>query len=143
MCFDDDNCNEEDVDEDLIVNNKANSNAATQPWDGQQPIEQQEAAQQPITTTTRSGRTIKAPIRLLEEMEAAAMDEVSEIMAFGAGIGGGFVHMSELKPMKCEEAIEKDPVGWGKAVNKEHECMTSHAVFKAVPKNQAPESAKS
>ena len=33
-------------------------------------------------------------------MEATVIDETSEIMAVGAGIGGGFIHASELKPMK-------------------------------------------
>ena len=70
---------------------------------------------------------------MVEEIGNAAMDEVSEIMAVGAGIGGGFTHTSELKPMKYEEAMKKDPVGWGKAVDKEHQRMTDHAVFKVVP----------
>ena len=44
--------------------------------------------------------------------------------------------------MKYEEAIAKDPKGWDKAVEKEHEQVTSHEVFKAMPKDQVPKNAK-
>ena len=89
--------------------------------------------------TTRSGRQIKPPNRLIEEIEGV---EVDEIMAVGAGIGGGFTHTSELVPMKYDQAMKKDPDGWSKAVDKEHERMTEHAVWRAVPRSMVPKWAK-
>ena len=67
---------------------------------------------------------------------------VDEILAVGAGIGGGFVHTSELLPMKYQEAMNKDPVEWSAAVDKEHERMDKHKVFKAVNKKDVPADAK-
>ena len=90
----------------------------------------------------RSGQAVRAPTRLLEEMEASAIDKVSEMMAVGAGIGGEFIHTSKLKPMKYDKAMAKDPVGWGRAVDKEHKRMKNHEVFKAVPRNEVPKNAK-
>ena len=75
-------------------------------------------------------------------MEATAIDETTEIVDVGARTGGGFIHTSESKPMKHEEAIAKDPVGWGRAVDKEHERMKNHLVFKAVPMEEVPKGAK-
>ena len=111
----------------------------------QKPEEVQPEAQPPQTTImgmTRSGRTIKPPVRYVEEIGALTYDEVSEIMAVGAGIGGGFLHTSELKPMKYEEAMAKDPDGWGKAVKKEYDRMKEHEVFQAVKKEDVPKGAK-
>ena len=143
MHFDGDKANEEDEGkEELIIDN---DEMMEQP---QQPVTQQPMTQQPVAQTatamTRSERAVKASTRLPEEMEVTAIDEVSKIMAVGAGIGGGFVHTNELRSMKCDEseAIKKDPVGWGKTVDKEDERMTDHVVFKAVPKNQVPKNAK-
>eukprot|EP00977_Amphora_coffeiformis_P005907 scaffold1252_cov154-Amphora_coffeaeformis.AAC.1 len=101
--------------------------------------------------TTRSGRTIRAPARLIEEIGANNVTSNKaggehfrndEIMAVGAGIGGGFVHTSELIPMKYNEAIAKDPDGWNKAVDKEHERMLAHRVWKAIPRSLVPRTAK-
>ena len=47
-------------------------------------------------------------------------------MAVGAGIGGGFTHTSELRPMNYNEAMAKNPQGWEKAVDKEHDWMLEH-----------------
>jgi hypothetical protein len=63
-------------------------------------------------------------------------------MMIGAGIGGGFTHTSELIPMKYDEAMKKDPVGWTKAVDEEYERMKEHEVFKAVPKDSLPPGTK-
>ena len=67
---------------------------------------------------------------------------VEEIMAVGAGIGGGFTHTSELIPMKYDEAIAKDPQGWQKAVDQEHDRMVKHKVWEAVPWETVPKEAK-
>jgi len=61
----------------------------------------------------------------------------------GAGIGGGFEHTFELIiPMKYHEAMRKDPKGWKKAVQKEHERMVEHGVFKPIDMNQVPKKSK-
>lgn len=65
---------------------------------------------------------------------SSRMDEASEILAVGEGIGGGFTHTSELTPMKYDEVRAKDPIGWSKAVEKEHNRMKEHKVFKVVKK---------
>ena len=88
------------------------------------------------TTMTRSGRIVRPPNRLIEE------DELTEIMTVGAGIGGGFSHTSDLIPMKYEEAMQKDPKGWKESVDKEHQRMVDHKVFKPVKKDDLPENAK-
>ena len=92
-----------------------------------------------LVITTRSGRQVNPRIRLIEEISAATVDE---IMAVGSGIGGGFIHTSELAPMKYNEAMAKDPKGWEEAVQKEHEQMVKHEVWKPVPVDQVPRGAK-
>ena len=101
--------------------------------------EESEETPKSSTVITRSGRSIKAPGRLIEEIEGVT---VEEIMAVGAGIGGGFVHTSELIPMKYEEAMSKDEEAWNIAVAKEYERMKKHKVFEAVPKDEMPKDAK-
>ena len=91
-------------------------------------------------TIRRSERAIKAPRRLIEEMDSSMMTE--EAMYVGAGIGGGFQHTSELIPMKYHEAMIKDPKGWGDAMLKEHERMKKHGVFQPIKKDQVPKNAK-
>ena len=52
-------------------------------------------------------------------MDTTAIDE---IIAVGAGIGGGFDHTSELRPMKYEEAMASPKAQlWGEAVDIEHD----------------------
>ena len=63
-------------------------------------------------------------------------------MAVGAGIGGGFEHTSELKPMKYDEAMQKDLEGWSKSVEKEYGHMHDHKVFKTVKIEDVPPNAK-
>ena len=56
----------------------------------------------------------------------------TEITAVRAGIGGGFTHTSELKPMKYEETMAKDLIRWTEGVNKEHQRMVDHKVYKTI-----------
>ena len=44
--------------------------------------------------------------------------------------------------MKYHEAMRKDPKGWKKAVQKEHERMVEHGVFKPIDMNQVPKKSK-
>ena len=92
-----------------------------------------------LGVTTKSGRRICAPQWWINEPSNITVDE---ILAAGAGIGGGFVHTSELLPMKYQEAMNKDPEEWSAAVDKEHERMDKHKVFKAVNKKDVPADAK-
>jgi hypothetical protein len=72
-----------------------------------------------------------------------SQDEIEEIMAVGAGIGGGFQSTAELKPMKFQEAMKtKDKEAWLKAVKEEHQRMLDHHVFKVVRRSQVPKWAK-
>ena len=102
----------------------------------QQPTQQTAAP----TTTTRSGRVVRPAPRLIEEMESVQLDE---IMAVGAGIGGGFTHTSELRPLKYDEVMAGPKAKqWGESIDMEHDRMTHHAVFKAVKKKDVPTFAK-
>ena len=91
----------------------------------------------PAMPTTRSGRTVVPPNQLIDEQSQAI-----EIQAVGAGIGGGFTHTSKLVPMKYDEAMAKDPTGWGKAVTEEYQRMKDHKVFKEVPLLEVPKGSK-
>jgi hypothetical protein len=81
--------------------------------------------------TTRSGRTVRPPARYAK-VEGVVIQEIAEIMAVGAGIGGGFEHTSELVPMTFDQAMKKDPEGWDESVAEEHVRMEQHVVFQAV-----------
>ena len=69
-------------------------------------------------------------------------DEI-EYLGVGAGIGGGFEHTEELKPMKYKEAMAtKDKVQWQKAVDEEHKRMVKHKVWEAVLRKDLPQAEK-
>ena len=122
------------------------------------------------SVTTRSGRTVRPPRLLMNEManvftEAElkyynAMQEINEfegtevaavagsqvlrnIACVGAGIGGGFENTAELHVMKFDEAMSKpDKDYWIEAVNKEWNRFKQYGVFKSVRKEDVPENAK-
>ena len=103
---------------------------------------------------TRSGRTVRAPRRLIEEIGAATLaqmtepeqryyERLAELGCVGAGLGGGFENTNELHVMKYKEAMKTgDRKLWQKAVAEEHERMVKHDVFKAVKKKDLPPKAK-
>ena len=114
-------------------------------------------------TTTRSGRAVRAPDRLIENMAAtielspaenAYYAEMQELNAYasvggteyamvGAAAGGGFIDTHELHVMKYDQAMatnEKEE--WKKSVKDEHDRFEKGKVFKAVPKGEVPEDAK-
>lgn len=97
--------------------------------------------------TTQSGRPVY--MRVPYDPSAVAVVTVedapthAEIMAVGAGIGGGFQHSSELIPMKYEEAMSSgDAPQWEEAVAEEHQRMVDNKVFKVVPKEEVPRGSK-
>ena len=52
---------------------------------------------------------------------SAGMSSKDELGCVGAGLGGGFDHMSELHVMKFKQAMKlADKENWEKAVNEEH-----------------------
>jgi hypothetical protein len=109
---------------------------------------------------TKSGRKVRMPERLIEEMNAAANDyeialtpaeeryyatmrELGEFGLVGAGIGGGFVNTSELHVMKFNEAmLTGDKKEWNKAVEKEHGRMVDHKAWIAKDRGKIPVNAK-
>jgi hypothetical protein len=109
--------------------------------------------------TTRSGRIVMKPTRLIEEIGAVAnggiglsqaeekyydtMWKMSEMAFVGAGIGGGFVDTNELHVMKYKEAMAgKDAPKWEIAVEEEHERMMKHKVWEPVPIEELPKDSK-
>jgi hypothetical protein len=99
---------------------------------------------------TKSGRAVFS--RKLYEAKGISIDDMPmgvfdttlyyEIMTIGAGIGGGFIHTSELIPMKYDEAMRTDKAGWEKAVHEEYLRMIEHGVFKPIKKKDVPHGTK-
>jgi len=68
---------------------------------------------------------------------------VVSFLFVGAGLGGGFANSAELHVMKYDEVMVTDEKEqWEKAVEKEHDQMQQHKVFKPVKRSQAPTDAK-
>jgi len=126
-----------------------------------------EVAESPNTETqvvTRTGRRIKNPSRLIEEMGAfvsdyqicltdaevkyyEAMKELEEVQHefgfVGAGLGGGFENTAELHVMKYDAAMKtKDAAAWKVAVDEEHDRMVNNNVWKSIDRAKIPSNSK-
>ena len=67
------------------------------------------------------------------ESDGDELDVMKEFAGVGAGVGGGFVNTTELKPMKFQEALDgPDAAGWLQEVDNEHARMVHNEVFEAV-----------
>jgi hypothetical protein len=134
---------------------------------GDQPLgSDQEPATAPATRSS-SGRAVKPPDRLIEEIgayaaagaTAAANYEIGltasetkyydamkvigehpgEFGCVGAALGGGFDNTAELHAMKYKQAMKtKDKASWEIGVKEEHDRMIKHKVWKAVPRDEVP-----
>jgi hypothetical protein len=113
-----------------------------------------------IQATTRYGRVITKPVRLIDEMNAMAGDYeiklteaekhyyaemksypeyITELACVGAGIGGGFSNTQELHVLKYKQAMKtEEKEHWEKAVLEEHQRMEKHKVFQAVTRDELP-----
>jgi Reverse transcriptase (RNA-dependent DNA polymerase) len=108
---------------------------------------------------TRSGRAVRAPKRLIDEIGAATLEQLTEperqyykrltelgcasLALVGAGVGGGFTNTQELHVMKYNEAMKTgDKEHWVKAVNEEHDRMVKYEVWKPVNRKDLPKGAK-
>jgi len=117
--------------------------------------------------TTRTGRKIQPPRRLIEEMGAIAANyEIGlthaetnyyeamrefpegefapgELACVGAGLGGGFSDTHELHVMKYDEAMASaDAEKWKVSVKKEFGRMEDHEVFEVTPRDSLPQGTK-
>ena len=107
--------------------------------------------------SNRSGRTIRPPARLIEEMNAIAIENYYSVLEncddvddsgieyglVGAGLGGGFDVTTELHVMKYKEAMAgPDKHEWTKAVEEEHTRMKNHDVWMPTPIDQIPRGSK-
>jgi len=111
--------------------------------------------------TTRSGRVVNrgvlpydnqltgvSAVSAAETNYFAALSELDnyefEVMAVGAGIGGGFGHTSELQVMNFKQAMKsQDAEAWKVEVENEHERMTTrHNVWEPVKRSDVPSGAK-
>jgi hypothetical protein len=114
-----------------------------------------------VPTQTRSGRKVNQPA-FLQDYETGfftapeinyyrnlwSIGELSmcglsrEIMAVGT-TGDEFNNTQELKPMKYEEALQRnDREAWINAVQVEHERFVKHGVWEPVPRQSVPFDAK-
>jgi hypothetical protein len=120
---------------------------------------------------TRTGQTIRAPSRLIQEIGAVAAEgamavanyEIAltnaelnyyqvmmelgehpgELACVGVGLGGGFDNTNELHVMKYGKAMATDDrKGWEKSTDEEHDRMVKREVWEAVPPAKAPKGAK-
>jgi hypothetical protein len=101
---------------------------------------------------TRSGRVVKEPTRLIEEMGALSKEveaktswkecliKAYEIALVGAGIGGGFNHSSKLNVIKYNQAMRSDDLDeltkWIKGMDEENARFLFNKVWVAVLKGQ-------
>lgn len=110
------NSNESEHDKDKNIDDDANGNEPEQEepnmeTDDNSDSDESDNQEEKETQQTQSGKTVRMTTYLIEEMEALLVnkDRVKqiawEVALVGAGIGGGFVHTSELIPMKFEEAM--------------------------------------
>eukprot|EP00957_Ditylum_brightwellii_P028686 2167108-Ditylum_brightwellii.AAC.1 len=53
-----------------------------------------------------------------------------EIAEVGTSLGGGFADTRDLKAMGYDEAMAKDPEGWGRATKEEHQRMIDNDVWR-------------
>ena len=153
----DENENEKEIvnDEEIDTGGAMNEDEEDSDTDEEEYVQGSNLTKMGIATglTTRSGRERRLPARLADgsttyDVNALAETKISEeetqeIMAVGAGIGGGFNHTSELIPMKYDEAMNgPDAESWKKAVHEEHERMIEHKVFKPIHIKDIPKWAK-
>ena len=99
--------------------------------------------------TTASGRVSRQPDRLIASMmaiertDAEAAQTPMEHAFVGAGIGGGFDHTSELKPMKYNEAINattsaEEMSKWREAIDLEFKKMEDNGVMEPIRAEDVP-----
>ena len=106
---------------------------------GNTAIATDDAEEQTAARKTRTGRTVKMPERLIEEMKAMANDngiqltqaeindgdamkELEECGLVGAGRGRGFVNTSELHVLKYNEVMKAgDLAKWDDPVMEEND----------------------
>ena len=114
-----------------------------------------------VRYTTRAGRNTGLPSGLYDPSTGLAKsyhgaacenyyqslqeldnDEI-EYLGVGAGIGGGFEHTEELKPMKYKEAISSpDGQAWKVEILNEYKRMVDNDVFEVVSKKDLPPGTK-
>ena len=81
----------------------------------------------------------------IDEVEMNELDAVhlQEYACVGAGIGGGFQNIKELRVMKIKEAMaSEDKEKWEGAVQKEHQNMETYGVWTPVKLVDLPEGTK-
>ena len=71
--------------------------------------------------------------RVATGLGSTGISNMDKLGFVGAGLGGGFNHTSELHAMKFKQAMRStDKEQWMKAVDKEHERIRKHKVWKLV-----------
>ena len=152
---DDNNSNNEDEPDDPMpeVNMSTGNDESTAPVRNiviPEPVE---------TATTRTGRTVRAPQRLIAEIGQAVLSKAEqnyyhalqaldsdadsfldeELAMVGAGLGQGITNTKELKVMTFDEAMaQADKDAWVKSVDEEHQRMIDCGVWVPIRKEDLP-----
>jgi hypothetical protein len=113
--------------------------------------------------TTRSGRSVRAPSRLIVAVGASALGltkaeenyfalldqgyeaefDPEELICIGAAPGGGFENTQELHVKKYKDVMKgPDKQKWENVVFQEHERMVENQVWRAVPKKDVSRNSK-
>mmetsp|Transcript_25860 Transcript_25860/g.36805 ORF Transcript_25860/g.36805 Transcript_25860/m.36805 type:complete len:299 (+) Transcript_25860:1255-2151(+) len=90
-------------------------------------------------------RYFEAPVELgLTMFQRDTVIEIAgdKYMLIGAGIGNGFESTDELRVMKYDEAMSKDPIEWGKSVKEEYDRFVNHKAIRFVKRSEVPDGAK-
>jgi hypothetical protein len=75
-----------------------------------------------------------------EESDDENEEVTSETACVGAGIGGGFKHSTELKPLNYKQAMQsKEKSEWVKEIKKENDRMKKYNVWTPVAKESVPD----
>ena len=152
---DDNNTNNEDEPDDPMPE----ANVSTGNDESTAPVRNIVIPEPVETTTTRTGRTVRAPQRLIAEIGQVVLSKAEqnyyhalqaldsdadsfldeELAMVGAGLGQGITNTKELKVMTFDEAMaQADKDAWVKSVDEEHQRMIDCGVWVPIRKEDLP-----
>ena len=154
-----------DIDVDFVGEAKTHQSVEAGEGSSSNEMKVDDEANAVVPQITRTGRTVKPPTRLIEEMGTVGYEialtsaernyyeamrafpeeqfQGVEFACVGAGLGGGFENTEELRPLKYDEAMAtEDKRAWERAVDEEYQRIKDYDVFKPIPRSNVPEGSK-